>query len=82
LDKTPFIPTARQGSPKLPAGGYLSMNSAAWQPLRSAGTGICAPKGKALVPVPRMAVGLARGGWGEHLLDLNSIRQIKAENIP
>jgi len=29
-----------------------------------------------------MAVGLARGGWGEHLLDLNSIRQVKAENIP
>jgi hypothetical protein len=27
---------ARQGSLKLPAAGYLSMNAAAWQPLRTA----------------------------------------------
>ncbi len=30
--KTPVAMTARQGGPKIPADGYLSMNTAAWRP--------------------------------------------------
>jgi hypothetical protein len=35
----------------------------------------------ALLAVPKIAVHLARGGWGSHLLDLASIRQIESEDF-
>jgi hypothetical protein len=35
----------------------------------------------ALLAAPKLGVRLARGGWGAHLLDLGSIRQIESENF-
>jgi predicted ATP-grasp superfamily ATP-dependent carboligase len=35
----------------------------------------------ALLVAPRLAVNLARGGWGAHLLDLRTIRQIESEDF-
>jgi hypothetical protein len=35
----------------------------------------------ALLAVPKIAVHLARGGWGAHLLDLASIRQIERDDF-
>jgi len=34
-----------------------------------------------LLVAPKLAVKLARGGWGAHLLDLGSIRRIESENF-
>jgi hypothetical protein len=34
-----------------------------------------------LLAVPGLAVNLARGGWGAHLLDLTTIRQIESEDF-
>ena len=34
-----------------------------------------------LLVAPKLAVRLARGGWGAHLLDLGSIRLIESENF-
>jgi hypothetical protein len=35
-----------------------------------------------LLAAPRQAVAFARGGFGAHLLDLNSIRRIEREDFP
>jgi hypothetical protein len=37
--------------------------------------------GIALLAAPQVAVTLARGGWGAHLLDLASIRQIESDDF-
>jgi hypothetical protein len=34
-----------------------------------------------LLVAPKLAVNLARGGWGGHLLDLASIRRIESEDF-
>jgi hypothetical protein len=35
----------------------------------------------ALLVAPKRAVRLARGGWGAHLLDVESVRRIESEDF-